>query len=75
MTLNEVYRARAAELAERAKFASTPAHKERFKRMALSYERLAEKYESRIRIYKKMPHVAFEGPKKSKIRKRQLQID
>jgi hypothetical protein len=75
MTLNEIYRARAAALVERAKFASTPTHKKRFKRMALSYERLAEKYESRIRIYKKMPHVTVEGPKKSKIRKRMLQID
>ena len=41
MTLSEIYRARAAALAERAKLVSTPAHKERFKRMALGYERLA----------------------------------
>jgi hypothetical protein len=42
MTLSEIYRARAAVLAEQAKSASAPIFKERFERMALAYERLAE---------------------------------
>jgi len=75
MPLSKIYRARAAELAEQAKSASTPIYKERFERMALAYERLAERYAKRIRVYKKMPNAVVEGPKKSKIRKRLLQID
>ena len=46
MTLSKIYRARAAALAEHAKSAAAPIHKERFERMALAYERLAEKYAS-----------------------------
>jgi hypothetical protein len=75
MTFSEMYRARAAALAAQAKSTLAPIPKERFKKMALAYERLAEKYAKRVRVYKKMPNVAVEGPKKSKIRKRLLQID
>jgi hypothetical protein len=42
MTLSEIYRAKPATLAELAKSASAPKFKERFERMALGYERLAE---------------------------------
>lgn len=49
MTLSEICRARATDLAERAKSAPSPVFKERLKRMALSYERLAEKYARRAR--------------------------
>ena len=53
MTLSEIYRARAATLAEDAESASTPVFKERFKSMALAYERLAEKYARRVRLHEK----------------------
>jgi hypothetical protein len=43
-SLSEIYLATAAKLAEKAKSASKPAHKERFERMALAYQRLADKY-------------------------------
>src|SRR5262245_13072669 len=49
MTLSEIYRARAATMAELAKSASAPKYKERFERMALAYERLAEKYARPVR--------------------------
>jgi hypothetical protein len=75
MTLSKMYRARAAALAEQAKSTLEPIPKERFKRMAIAYERLAERYATRVRVYKKMPNVAVEGPKKSKLRKRLLQMD
>src|SRR5262245_34183971 len=52
-TLSELYRIRAAALAEQAKYTSAPFHKERFERMARGYERLAEKYASRTRVYEK----------------------
>jgi hypothetical protein len=51
MTLSEIYRARAAALAEQAKSASAPIFKERFERMALAYERLADKYARLVRIH------------------------
>jgi hypothetical protein len=44
MTLSKIYRAKAAMLAEQAKSASTPVFRDRFERMALAYERLAEKH-------------------------------
>ena len=50
MTLSRIYRARAAALAEQAKSAAEPIYKERFERMALSYERLAEKYARRLQL-------------------------
>jgi hypothetical protein len=52
MTLSKIYRARAAALAEQAKSASVPVYKERFEKMALAYERLAEKYAKRLGLYK-----------------------
>jgi hypothetical protein len=51
MTLSKMYRARAAALAEQAKSTLEPIPKERFKRMALAYERLAEKYAKRLRLH------------------------
>ena len=51
MPLSKIYRARAATMAELAKNASAPKYKERFERMALAYERLAEKYA--IRVYER----------------------
>ena len=50
MTLSRMYRAKAAALAERAKSTLEPMPKERFKKMALAYERLAEKYAKRIQL-------------------------
>ena len=50
MTLSKIYRARAAALAEQAKTASAPVFEERFKRMALAYERLADKYARRLQL-------------------------
>jgi hypothetical protein len=50
MTLSKMYRARAAALAERAKSTLEPIPKERFKKMALAYDRLAEKYAKRIQL-------------------------
>jgi hypothetical protein len=52
-TLSELYRIRAAALAEQAKYTSAPFYKARFERMARGYERLAEKYASRVRVYEK----------------------
>jgi hypothetical protein len=46
-SLSEVYLAKAAKLAAKAKSASKPAYKERFERMALAYQRLAEKYRTK----------------------------
>jgi hypothetical protein len=46
VTLSKIYRAKAAALAEQAKTASIPVHKQRFEKMALAYERLAEKYQT-----------------------------
>jgi hypothetical protein len=51
VTLSKIYRAKAAALAEQAKTASTPIYKQRFEKMALAYERLAEKY--RIKLWEK----------------------
>jgi hypothetical protein len=51
MTLSEICRARAAALAEQAKTASIPVYKQRFAKMALAYERLAEKYAKRPRLH------------------------
>jgi hypothetical protein len=51
MTLSKMYRARAAALAEQAKSTLEPIPKERFKKMALAYERLAEKYARRLQLY------------------------
>jgi hypothetical protein len=51
MTLGEIYRAKAATLAELAKSASAPKFKERFERMALGYERLAEESAKRLQLY------------------------
>ena len=51
VTLSNFYRAKAAALAEQAKTASAPRHKKRFEKMALAYERLAEKY--RIKLWEK----------------------
>jgi hypothetical protein len=51
MTLTELFRMRAAALTEQAKSASTPVYQERFERMALAYERLAEKYARQVRVY------------------------
>jgi hypothetical protein len=53
MTLSKMYRVRAAALAEQAKSALDPVPKERFKKMAVAYERLAEKYAKRVRVYEK----------------------
>ena len=53
MTLSQIYRARAAALAEQAKSTLEPIPKERFKKMALAFERLAEKYANRLRLYEK----------------------
>src|SRR5262245_7506974 len=53
MTLSEAYRAKAAMLAEQAKSASEPKYKERFERMALAYERLAEKYARPVRRHER----------------------
>ena len=50
MTLSKIYRARAAALAAQAKSAAEPVYKERFERMALAYERLAEKYAMRLQL-------------------------
>jgi hypothetical protein len=52
MTLSKMYRARAAALADQAKSTLEPIYKERFKKMALAYERLAEKY-ARLPIHEK----------------------
>jgi hypothetical protein len=49
--LSKIYRAKAAALAEQAKTASEPRYKQRFEKMALAYERLAEKY--RIKLWEK----------------------
>jgi hypothetical protein len=51
MTLSKMYRARAAALAEQAKSTLEPIPKERFKKLALAYERLAEKYAKRLQLY------------------------
>ena len=53
MSLSELYRVRAAALAKQAKYASAPAHKERFERMARGYERLAEKYARRVPVHER----------------------
>jgi hypothetical protein len=50
MTLSKIYRAKAAALAAEAKSAAKPVYKERFERMALAYERLAEKYARRLQL-------------------------
>ena len=50
MTLSKIYRAKAAALATQAKSAAKPVYKERFERMALSYERLAEKYAMQLQL-------------------------
>ena len=50
MTLSKMYRARAATLAEQAKSTLEPIPKERFKKLALAYERLAEEYAKRSRL-------------------------
>ena len=50
MTLSKMYRDRAAALAEQAKSALEPIPKERFKKMALAYERLAEEYAKRLQL-------------------------
>jgi hypothetical protein len=50
MTLGEIYRAKAATLTELAKSASAPKFKERFKKMALAYERLAEESAKRLQL-------------------------
>jgi hypothetical protein len=50
MTLSKIYRAKAAALAAEAKSAAKPVYKERFERMALAYERLAEKYAMRLQL-------------------------
>jgi hypothetical protein len=49
MTLSKMYRARAAALAEQAKSTLEPIPKERFRKIALAYERLAEEYAKRPR--------------------------
>jgi hypothetical protein len=69
-SLSEIYLATAAKLAEKAKSASKPAHKERFERMALAYQRLADKY--RTKPWKKIKGRPKRGPK-SKIQTRQRQ--
>jgi hypothetical protein len=46
-SLSEVYLAKAAELAAKAKSASKPAFKKPFERMALAYQRLADKYRTK----------------------------
>jgi hypothetical protein len=51
MTLSKMYRARAAALAEQAKSTLEPIPKERFKKIALAYERLAEEYAKRPRLH------------------------
>jgi hypothetical protein len=60
MTISEIYRARAAALADQAKSASAPVFKERFERMALAYERLAAKYAKRVQSMKRKPK--WDGP-------------
>ena len=50
MTLSKIYRARAVALAAQAKSAAAPVYKDRFERMALAYERLAEKYAMRLQL-------------------------
>jgi hypothetical protein len=50
---SKIYRTRAAALAKQAKSASAPIAKERFERMALAYERLAEKCAKRPPLYNK----------------------
>jgi hypothetical protein len=51
VTLSKIYLAKAAALAEQAKTASAPRFKRRCEKMALAYERLAEKY--RIKLWEK----------------------
>ena len=53
MTISEIYRARSATLAELAKSASAPKYKDRFERMALVYERLAERFARPVRVHQK----------------------
>jgi hypothetical protein len=55
MTLSEIYRAKAAVLAEQAKSTLEPIPKKRFKKLALAYERLAEKYAKRPRLHENKP--------------------
>jgi hypothetical protein len=55
MPLSKMYRARAAALAEQAKSALDPKPKERFKKLALAYERLAEEYAKRPRLHENKP--------------------
>jgi hypothetical protein len=61
MTISEIYRARAAALADQAKSASAPVFKERFERMALAYERLATKYAKRVPVHEKKTQVGRAG--------------
>jgi hypothetical protein len=60
MPLSKIYRTRAAALAKQAKSASAPIAKERFERMALAYERLAEKYTKRPPLYKKKTQAGWD---------------
>jgi hypothetical protein len=68
MTLSKMYRARAAALAEQAKSTLEPIPKERFKKIALAYERLAEEYAKRPRLHEN------KAPGRRDGRKRQRQL-
>jgi hypothetical protein len=57
---SKIYRTRAAALAKQAKSASAPIAKERFERMALAYERLAEKCAKRPPLYKKKTQAGWD---------------
>jgi hypothetical protein len=67
-SLSQVYLAKAAELAAKAKSASKPAFKKRFERMALAYQPLADKY--RTKPWKNKKGHRRRG-RKSKIQTRQ----
>jgi hypothetical protein len=63
MTLSKMYRARAAALAEQAKSTLEPIPKERFKKIALAYERLAEEYANRLQLYENKTQARRGRPK------------
>jgi hypothetical protein len=67
VTLSKIYRAKAAALAEQAKTASIPVYKQRFEKMAVAYERLAEKYAKRLRLHENKPPRAS-GPSKPSLK-------
>jgi uncharacterized protein (UPF0335 family) len=77
MTLSKMYRERAAALAEQARSTLEPIPKERLKKIALAYERLAEEYAKRARLHENKAPGRRDGRShgfKSKILKRQRQF-